>query len=116
MELFRAEKIATVKDHSNSDCRFCGAKLTLLKTMVEFESGAVTTCLNARGAASAPGPIEAARSAAALSAMEFVPCSITPSGRSQHDLNSSGFDAESAKTGMPARGDVSWAISSTWSV
>ena len=42
MELFRAEKIATVKDHSNSDCRFCGAKLTLLKTMVESESGAVT--------------------------------------------------------------------------
>ena len=45
------------------------------------------TCLNARGAASAPGPIEAARSAAALSAMEFVPCSITPSGSSQHNLS-----------------------------
>ena len=42
MELFRAEKIATVKDHSNSDCCFCGAKLTLLKTMVESESGVVT--------------------------------------------------------------------------
>ena len=42
MELFRAEKIATVNDHSNSDCRFCGAKLTLLKTMVEADSGVVT--------------------------------------------------------------------------
>jgi len=41
MELFRAEKIATVKDHSNHDCRFCGGKLTLLKTIMESESGAV---------------------------------------------------------------------------
>jgi predicted RNA-binding Zn-ribbon protein involved in translation (DUF1610 family) len=42
MELFRAEKIATVNDHSNHDCRFCGAKLALVKTIVESESGVVT--------------------------------------------------------------------------
>ena len=41
VELFRAEKIATVNDHSNQDCRLCGGKLTLLKTMVEAESGVV---------------------------------------------------------------------------
>ena len=41
MELFSAEKIATVNDHSNHDCRFCGGKLALLKTIVESESGDV---------------------------------------------------------------------------
>jgi len=41
MELFRAERIATSKDHSNQDSRFCGGKLTLLKTIVESESGVV---------------------------------------------------------------------------
>jgi hypothetical protein len=41
MELFRAEKIATVRDYSNRDCRFCGAKLTLVRTIVESESGIV---------------------------------------------------------------------------
>jgi hypothetical protein len=32
--------------------------------------------------------------------------SITPSGRSQHNLYVLRFNAESVKTGMPARGDV----------
>jgi len=41
MELFRAEKIATVRDQSNHDCRFCGGTLTLLKTIMESESGVV---------------------------------------------------------------------------
>jgi hypothetical protein len=41
MDLFRAEKIATVQDQSNYDCRFCGGRLTLLKTMMESESGVV---------------------------------------------------------------------------
>ena len=41
MELFRAEKIATVQDQSNHDCRFCGERLTLLKTIMESESGDV---------------------------------------------------------------------------
>jgi hypothetical protein len=41
VELFRAEKIATVNDDSNQDCRLCGGKLTLLKAMVEAESGVV---------------------------------------------------------------------------
>jgi hypothetical protein len=41
MELFRAEKIATVQDQSNHDCRFCGGRLTLLKTIMEYESGVV---------------------------------------------------------------------------
>jgi hypothetical protein len=41
MELFRAEKIATVHDQSNHDCRFCGGRLTLLKTIAESESGVV---------------------------------------------------------------------------
>jgi len=43
MELFRAEKIAAVRqDQSNHDCRFCGGRLTLLKTIMECESGVVT--------------------------------------------------------------------------
>jgi transcription elongation factor Elf1 len=41
MELFRAEKIATVHHQSNYDCRFCGGKLTLVRTIVESESGVV---------------------------------------------------------------------------
>ena len=41
MELFRAEKIATVRDQSNHDCRFCAGRLTLLKTIMEYESGVV---------------------------------------------------------------------------
>ena len=41
MELFRAEKIAIVRDQSNHDCRFCAGRLTLLKTMMESESGMV---------------------------------------------------------------------------
>src|SRR6266704_144203 len=41
VELFRAEKIATVQDQSNHDCRFCGGRLTLLKTIMESESGVV---------------------------------------------------------------------------
>ena len=41
MELFRAEKIATAQDRSNHDCRFCGGRLMLLKTIMEAESGVV---------------------------------------------------------------------------
>jgi hypothetical protein len=41
MELFRAEKIATVHDQSNHDCRFCGGRLTLVRTIMESESGVV---------------------------------------------------------------------------
>jgi hypothetical protein len=42
MELFRAEKIATIQDRSNHDCRFCAGRLALLKTIMESESGDVT--------------------------------------------------------------------------
>ena len=42
VDLFRAEKIATVNDHSKQDCHLCGGKLTLLKTIVEDDSGVVT--------------------------------------------------------------------------
>ena len=41
VDLFRAEKIATVPDQSHHDCRFCGAKLTLVRTIMESESGVV---------------------------------------------------------------------------
>ena len=41
MELFRAEKIATVRNQSNHECRFCAGSLTLLKTIMESESGVV---------------------------------------------------------------------------
>ena len=41
MELFRADKIATAQDRSNHDCRFCGGRLMLLKTIMEAESGVV---------------------------------------------------------------------------
>ena len=41
MELFRAEKIATVQDQSRHECRFCAGRLTLFKTIMESESGVV---------------------------------------------------------------------------
>ncbi|WP_050421392.1 hypothetical protein [Bradyrhizobium tropiciagri] len=41
VDLFRAEKIATVPDRSLHDCRFCGVKLTLVRTIMESESGVV---------------------------------------------------------------------------
>ncbi|WP_210190321.1 hypothetical protein, partial [Bradyrhizobium sp. NAS96.2] len=31
VDLFRAEKIATVPDRLHHDCRFCGVKLTLVR-------------------------------------------------------------------------------------
>ena len=48
MELFRAEKIASVTDHSNHDCRFCGGELALLKTIMDSESGIVTHMFECR--------------------------------------------------------------------
>lgn len=48
MELFRAEKVATADDQSNHDCRFCAGKLTLLKTIVESESGVVVHMFECR--------------------------------------------------------------------
>ena len=41
MEIFRAVKIATVDDQSNYNCRFCAGKLTLVRTIMESESGVV---------------------------------------------------------------------------
>jgi hypothetical protein len=41
MEIFRAEKIATVEDRSGKTCRFCGEKLTLVRVMVNSDTGAV---------------------------------------------------------------------------
>jgi hypothetical protein len=39
MELFRAEKIDTVNDRSSKVCRFCSQKLTLVRVIVDSESG-----------------------------------------------------------------------------
>ena len=41
VDLFRAEKIATVPDRSHHECRFCGSVLTLVRTIMESESGIV---------------------------------------------------------------------------
>jgi hypothetical protein len=65
MELFRAEKIAIVRDQSNHECRFCAGRLTLVKTIMESESGVVIHILNASSAEIALGPPKA-RSSAAL--------------------------------------------------
>lgn len=40
--------MAWIRYHSNHDCRFCGGKLTLLKTIVESESGVVTHMFECR--------------------------------------------------------------------
>jgi hypothetical protein len=64
MELFRAEKIATVRDQSNHECRFCAGRLTLLKTIMESESESSFIYLNACSAEIALGPPKAGSSVA----------------------------------------------------
>jgi hypothetical protein len=41
MELFRAEKIDTMDDQSTKVCRFCAQKLTLVRVIVDPDSGDV---------------------------------------------------------------------------
>ena len=41
MELFWAEKIAAVADQSRKICRACGEKLTLVRVIVDTETGGV---------------------------------------------------------------------------
>jgi hypothetical protein len=41
MELFWAEKIASVEDQSSKTCRFCGEKLALVRVIANADSGAV---------------------------------------------------------------------------
>jgi hypothetical protein len=39
MDLFRAERFATVSDQSDETCRLCGGKLTLLRLIIDSETG-----------------------------------------------------------------------------
>jgi hypothetical protein len=48
MELFRAEKIASVEDQSRKRCRFCERRLALVRTIVEPESGVVVHMFECR--------------------------------------------------------------------
>ena len=41
MELFWAEKIASVEDQSNKTCRFCGEKLVLVRVIANCDTGVV---------------------------------------------------------------------------
>jgi len=41
MELFRAEKIATVVDQASKTCRFCDEKLRHVRVVVISDTGAV---------------------------------------------------------------------------
>jgi hypothetical protein len=41
MEIFWAEKISTVEDRSNKICRVCRKKLTLVRLIVNSNTGAV---------------------------------------------------------------------------
>jgi transposase len=41
MELFWAEKIATVEDQSSKTCRACGKKMTFVKLIVDSDTGGV---------------------------------------------------------------------------
>jgi hypothetical protein len=39
MDLFRAERIATVSDQSDEICRLCGGKLALVRVIVDSDTG-----------------------------------------------------------------------------
>jgi hypothetical protein len=39
MDLFRAERIATVSDLSDETCRLCGGKLALLRLIIDADTG-----------------------------------------------------------------------------
>ena len=39
MDLFRAERFAAVCDQSDETCRLCGAKLVLLRLIIDSETG-----------------------------------------------------------------------------
>jgi hypothetical protein len=39
MDLFQAERFATVSDQSDETCRLCGAKLVLLRLIIDSETG-----------------------------------------------------------------------------
>jgi len=41
MEIFLAEKVATVEDRSGKTCRSCGEKLTLVRLIANADTGAV---------------------------------------------------------------------------
>jgi GTP cyclohydrolase II len=41
MEIFQAEKIATVKDRSKRICHVCGKKMTRVKLILESDTGDV---------------------------------------------------------------------------
>jgi hypothetical protein len=41
MEIFWAEKFATLEDHSSRICRVCGKKLTLVRALVNSDTGAL---------------------------------------------------------------------------
>ena len=41
MEVFWAELIAAVEDHSSKKCRVCGEKLTLVSVIMNPDTGAV---------------------------------------------------------------------------
>jgi len=40
MELYRAEKVATVEDQPSKNCRFCDDKLKHVRTVVVSDTGA----------------------------------------------------------------------------
>jgi hypothetical protein len=39
MDLFRAERIATVSDLSDETCRLCGGRLHLLRVIIDSDTG-----------------------------------------------------------------------------
>jgi hypothetical protein len=39
MDVFRAEKVATVEDQSNKVCCLCNARLNLVRAMVDSDTG-----------------------------------------------------------------------------
>jgi DNA-directed RNA polymerase subunit RPC12/RpoP len=39
MDLFQAERFAAVSDQSDETCRLCGAKLVLLRLIIDSETG-----------------------------------------------------------------------------
>ena len=41
MELFRAEIVAAVEDQSSKTCRFCSARLHLVRVMMDSNTGSV---------------------------------------------------------------------------
>jgi hypothetical protein len=99
MELFRAEKIATVTDHSNHDCRFCGGKLTLLKRSWNLKAELSPICLNAGGAESALGPIKAAQ----LAASSFFIFGFPAKAADQHEDGQSARPHRAALVTHPRR-------------